>query len=81
MGDRSFAEARSENSPTNIAHETEIGWGDVAQGLAESAVVVETKVRYPMLYAYAMEPYNATATFDDSGLDVVSTAQHPFQVR
>lgn len=81
MGDRSFAEARSENSLTNVAHETEIGWGDVEQGLAESAVVVETEVRYPMLYAYAMEPYNATATFDDSGLEVVSTAQHPFQVR
>jgi CO/xanthine dehydrogenase Mo-binding subunit len=80
-GDRSFAEARSQRTPTNVAHEAEIGWGDVSLGLAESAVVVDTIVRYPMLYAYAMEPYNATATFDDSGLDVISTAQHPFQVR
>jgi CO/xanthine dehydrogenase Mo-binding subunit len=80
-GDRSFSEAQSAGTPTNVAHQAEVAWGDVAHGLSESAVVVETEVRYPMLYAYAMEPYNATATFDDSGLDVVSTAQHPFQVR
>lgn len=80
-GDKSFSEAQSARGLTNIAHDAEVGWGDVSAGLAESAVVVETDVHYPMLYAYAMEPYNATATFDDAGLDVVSTAQHPFQVR
>lgn len=80
-GDRSFAEAHSENERTNIAHEAELEWGDTESAFAESAVVVETRVRYPMLYAYAMEPYNAVAAFDEGTLDIVSTAQHPFQVR
>lgn len=80
-GDPSFAEARSEQTAANVAHTADLGWGDVDQAFANAAVVVETSVRYPMLYAYAMEPYNAVASFDDDMLDVVSTAQHPFQVR
>jgi CO/xanthine dehydrogenase Mo-binding subunit len=34
-----------------------------------------------MLYAYAMEPYNAVASYGDDGLNVVTTAQHPYMVR
>lgn len=80
-GDRSFAEARSERGSSNIAHSADLGWGDVDSALAEAHIVVETEVEYPMLYAYAMEPYNAVATFHGDALEVVSTAQHPFQVR
>jgi CO/xanthine dehydrogenase Mo-binding subunit len=80
-GDRSFAEARSAREASNVAHSSEMIWGDVDSAFAAAALVVETKVHYPMLYAYAMEPYNAVATFEDGCLDVVSTAQHPFQVR
>ena len=65
----------------NVAHQVELSWGDVDSAMADAATVVETTMRYPMLYAYAMEPYNATAVFDDDGLHVISTAQHPFQVR
>lgn len=66
----------------NVAHEVSLGWGDVDAAFESAAVVVEdTGMRYPMLYAYAMEPYNAVATFGDGQLDVVSTAQHPFMVR
>jgi CO/xanthine dehydrogenase Mo-binding subunit len=66
----------------NVAHEVTLGWGDVDAAFASAALVVEdTGMRYPMLYAYAMEPYNAVATFGDGRLDVVSTAQHPFMVR
>src|SRR5690606_28114193 len=43
--------------------------------------VVTTTTFHPALYAYAMEPYNASARFTDDGcLEVVSTAQHPFMV-
>lgn len=80
-GDRSFAEARSERTGPNVAHSADLGWGDVDEAFSSAAVIVETSVRYPMLYAYAMEPYNAVASFDDDTLDVLSTAQHPFQVR
>jgi CO/xanthine dehydrogenase Mo-binding subunit len=81
MGDRSFSEAQSETERSNIAHEAELEWGDVEAGFAASVAVIDTTVAYPMLYAYAMEPYNAVAMFDEGNLDVVSTAQHPFQVR
>lgn len=80
-GDDSFAEARSASDPSNVAHAVEIGWGDVDAAMARADEVVTTRTRYPMLYAYAMEPYNAVAAFDDDSLEVLSTAQHPFQVR
>jgi CO/xanthine dehydrogenase Mo-binding subunit len=34
-----------------------------------------------MLYPYAMEPYNALATYADDSLHIISTAQHPYMVR
>jgi CO/xanthine dehydrogenase Mo-binding subunit len=64
----------------NVAHEAHQGWGDVDAAMARAHCVVETTVHHPMLYAYAMEPYNAVARFVDGGLEVVSTAQHPFMV-
>lgn len=80
-GDAAFEEAITEPRNDNIAHETTLGWGDVDGAMAEAALIVETTVEYPKLYAYAMEPYNALATVDDEGVDVVTTAQHPFMVR
>jgi CO/xanthine dehydrogenase Mo-binding subunit len=81
LGDATFEEAQSQSSIGNIAHEVTLEWGDANEALAASPLIVETTTHYPMLYAYAMEPYNALATFDEDGLEVVSTAQHPFQVR
>ncbi|WP_116947640.1 xanthine dehydrogenase family protein molybdopterin-binding subunit [Jiangella endophytica] len=66
---------------SNIAHEVNVGWGDVDAAFAEAAVVVENTVHFPMLYAYAMEPYNAVASYHEGALTVVSTAQHPYMVR
>jgi len=81
QGDSSFAEAFTSKRTTNVMHEVEIGWGDVEAGLNSAHLVVETSIRYPMLYAYAMEPYNALANFRDEELVVYSTAQHPFMVQ
>ena len=80
-GDSSFAEAFPGERLTNVMHEVEIGWGDVEAGLAAAHLVVENSVRYPMLYAYAMEPYNSLANYRDGELVVYSTAQHPFMVQ
>lgn len=68
------------NWQPNVAFQAELGWGDAAAALESAAVVVETRAHYPMLYAYAMEPYNAMAVFRDGMLEVTSCAQHPFQV-
>lgn len=71
----------AEEHLTNLAHEVTLEWGDVDAAFAAADVVVEDTVHYPMLYAYAMEPYNAVASYDDGGLTVVTTAQHPYMVR
>ncbi len=81
QGDASFEEAITEPRDDNVAHEETVAWGDVEAALAQAAVVVETTVKYPKLYAYAMEPYNALATVNEEGVDVITTAQHPFMVR
>lgn len=65
----------------NVAHDVDLAWGDVDAALEASAVVVENTVHFPMLYAYAMEPYNAVASYGDGELSVVTTAQHPYMVR
>lgn len=80
-GDSAFEEAITEPRNDNVAHETTLEWGDVDAALGAAAVVVETAVKYPKLYAYAMEPYNALATVNEEGVDVITTAQHPFMVR
>lgn len=68
-------------SRTNVAHEAHLEWGDVDAAFGSADVVVEGRIEYPMLYGYAMEPYNAVASFGEDGLTVVSSAQHPFMVR
>lgn len=66
--------------PPNIAYQSELSWGDAPAALESAAVVTESTTHYPMLYAYAMEPYNAVAAFRDGTLEITSCAQHPFQV-
>lgn len=70
-----------EEEPTNVAHETTLEWGDVDSAFASADHITESRAHFPMLYAYAMEPYNAVASFEDEELVVISTAQHPYMVR
>jgi CO/xanthine dehydrogenase Mo-binding subunit len=65
----------------NLCAAAAFEWGDVDAQMAAAAVVVEGEYRYPMLYGYAMEPYNAVASFEEGSLVVHSTAQHPYMVR
>ena len=85
-GDESFsamaATPADQAAPTdNIVHQVVLEWGDVESAMSTAHLVVESHMRYPMVYGYAMEPYNAVAWFAGSALHVVSCAQHPFMVR
>lgn len=66
---------------TNIAHEAHLEWGDVDAAFQDADLVVSTTGHFPMLYAYAMEPYNALADYQPGRLHVISSTQHPFMVR
>ena len=68
-------------SADNVAHRDELAWGDTEAALAEAATVVETTTKFPIVYGYAMETYNALADWQPGSLHVVSTAQHPLMVR
>lgn len=80
VGDEGF-DAGGDQLVGNVCALGELGWGDVDGAFAAAAHVVEGEFRYPMLYGYAMEPYNALARKDENGLTVWTSAQHPFQVR
>jgi CO/xanthine dehydrogenase Mo-binding subunit len=66
---------------TNLCQEAHIGWGDVDAAFAKAAAVVEAEYYFPMVYAYAMEPYVAIAEVNENGVTIYSSAQHPFMVR
>ena len=68
-------------SADNVAHRHELVWGDADTALAAAATVVETTTKFPIVYGYAMETYNALADWQPGSLHVVSTAQHPLMVR
>jgi CO/xanthine dehydrogenase Mo-binding subunit len=76
-----FGPAKAGRQDTNEAFTAELAWGDVDAALASAPYTVTTTSAYPMLYAYAMEPYSAQARFVEGGLEVVAGAQHPFQVQ
>lgn len=77
---RGFDE-KLEGAHLNVCSRAEHGWGDVEAAFANAAHVVEGEYRYPMAYAYAMEPYTSVARFREGALEVWTSAQHPFMVR
>src|SRR2546422_696500 len=66
---------------TNICQRIHLEWGDVAAAFTRAAHAIEGEFFFPMAYAYAMEPYVSIADYNDEGLTVHSSAQHPFIVR
>ena len=65
----------------NVCAIARVQWGDVDAAFKKAHLVVEGEYRYPMLYGYAMEPYNSLALFDQGDLVVYSSAQHVYMVR
>jgi CO/xanthine dehydrogenase Mo-binding subunit len=70
-----------ETTHPNICSVSRQSWGDVSAAFAAADLVVEGEYRYPMAYAYAMEPYTAVARWAEGRLTVWSSAQHPYMVR
>jgi CO/xanthine dehydrogenase Mo-binding subunit len=66
---------------SNVFHDVTLEWGDALGALATAPVVVETTAKFPMAYAYAMEPYSTVATFKHDRLHVRTSGQHPYMVR
>jgi CO/xanthine dehydrogenase Mo-binding subunit len=77
---RGFEEALERDHP-NICSSSTQAWGDVDAAFADAALVLDGTYRYPMSYAYAMEPYTAVAEWSEGALTVWSSCQHPFMVR
>jgi len=65
----------------NICSHESVQRGNIQEGFAQSDVVVEDQFTFPMVYHYAMEPHSVIAHWNDEGVTVWSSAQHPFQVR
>jgi CO/xanthine dehydrogenase Mo-binding subunit len=70
-----------EDHSDNICSHERVERGNIEEGLAQSDVVVEDHFTFPMVYHYAMEPHSVIAHWNDEGVTVWSSAQHPFQVR
>ena len=77
---RGFEEDIERTSPNVCSHSRQ-RWGDTEAGFAAADLVLEGEFRYPMCYAFAMEPYTAVAHWDQGRLTVHSSAQHPYMVR
>lgn len=80
VGDEGFESGEAELTG-NVSSIARLGWGDVEDQFAGAHLIVEGEYRYPMLYGYAMEPYNALAFFDQGDLVVYSSCQHVYMVR
>ncbi len=78
---RGFEGGITAGKGSNICQSHKIQWGDVEKAFKDAASVVEGNYYFPMTYAYAMEPYVAVADVTDQGVNVYSSAQHPFMVR
>ena len=77
---RGFEEAIRSDHP-NVCSSSTHAWGDIDAAFSDAHLVVEGTYRYPLSYAFAMEPYTAIAHWTDGGLTVWSSCQHPFMVR
>jgi CO/xanthine dehydrogenase Mo-binding subunit len=71
-----------EGKHPNAFYERVHGWGDPDVAFSDpDMVVVGGSFKWPMLYGYAMEPYNAMARFAGDQLSLWSSTQSPYQVR
>jgi CO/xanthine dehydrogenase Mo-binding subunit len=77
---RGFEEDIERTHP-NVCSVSRQKWGDVERAFREADLVVEGEYRYPMAYAYAMEPYTSVASWSEGGLTVWTSGQHPYMVR
>lgn len=77
---RGFEEDIARSHP-NVCSSSHQAWGDIDAAFTDAALVVDGEYRYPMCYAYAMEPYTAVASWGEGELTVWTSGQHPYMVR
>jgi CO/xanthine dehydrogenase Mo-binding subunit len=70
-----------ERTHPNVCSDSRQAWGDIGDAFLGADLVVEGEYRYPRCYAYAMEPYNAVASWREGELTVWTSGQHPYMVR
>jgi len=70
-----------DNSSNNICSHERVEKGNIEEGFAEADEIFEDRFTFPMVYHYTMEPHSVIADFNEEGITVWSSAQHPFQVR
>lgn len=70
-----------ERTHANVCSHSRQAWGDIDDAFARADLVLEGEYRYPRSYAYAMEPYNAIASWGEGELTVWTSGQHPYMVR
>ncbi len=66
---------------TNISNHFKVRKGDVARGLAESAVVVEGEFRVPHIQHVPIEPHIAVAQAEAGKITLWTSSQSPFAQR
>lgn len=70
-----------ERTHENVCSHSRQKWGDVDAAFRDAHLVVEGEYRYPMCYAFAMEPYTSVAEWREGELTVWTSGQHPYMVR
>lgn len=70
-----------EELENNLCSHEQIEKGNIEQGFSESDEIFEDVFTFPMVYHYTMEPHSVIADYNDEGVTVWASAQHPFQVR
>jgi CO/xanthine dehydrogenase Mo-binding subunit len=77
---RGFEEDIERTHPNVCSHSRQ-AWGDIEDAFLGAHLVLEGEYHYPRCYAYAMEPYNAVASWREGELTVWTSGQHPYMVR
>lgn len=65
----------------NVCYRYGFERGEVAATFANADVVVEGDYTFPGVYQYAMETHSVIASWEDGGVTLWATCQHPFLVR
>jgi CO/xanthine dehydrogenase Mo-binding subunit len=68
-------------SHPNVCAAAGQSWGDVDAAIRRAKHIVDGEYRFPMAYAYAMEPYVAIAAYQHESLTIWASTQHPYAVR